>query len=312
MVLFYAERKGIYMNLILIVLPAILTFATGYIGQKFLKLNVASISKMALYLMMPFLTFNTFYTNKLNSSYLFLFVFNIILIVVLVAITLILGKMIKADKTHLSAMFLGTAFPNMGNYGAPVALFAFGKTAFNDAIITMVVQALLINTIGTFIASYGSEKLTTVKDAFFNVVKMPVLYGVILGIIFQTFHIQLPSTIDQTVNLIGEASIPTIMLILGMQLAEIKSEKFEWKYVSTITLTRMVISPLIMAFFVSFMPIDAVLKNVFILLSAMPIAANTTLLAVQFNTKPNLVSYITLVTTLISLLSIPITLHFLG
>jgi malate permease and related proteins len=96
-----------------------------------------------------------------------------------------------------------------------------------------------------------------------------------------------------------------------MQLAEIKAQQFEFKYVNSITIIRMVISPLVMALLVSLMPVSVVIRNVFILLSAMPIAANTTLLAVQFNTKPNLVSYVTLVTTLTSILSIPIVLYFI-
>lgn len=303
---------AIAVQFILIVLPVFLIFGTGFLGQKLLKLNVKSISTMALYLMMPFLTFNTFYTNKLNKDYVYMFLFNILLIIVLVVITFVLGKILKADRTSLSAMLLGTAFPNMGNYGAPVALFAFGTQAFDYAIVTMVIQSLLINTIGIFIASYGSEKSTTVKGALLNVVKMPVLYGVILGLLFQLSHVKLPPTIIDGVRLIGSASIPTVTLLLGMQLAEIKTQKFEFKYVNTITFVRLIVSPLLIAALVSFMPVSHLVKNVFILLAAMPIAANTTLLAVQFNAKPNLVSYITLVTTLISLVSIPITLYFLG
>ncbi|MED4240374.1 AEC family transporter [Priestia megaterium] len=171
---------------------------------------------------------------------------------------------------------------------------------------------LLTSTIGIFIASYGSEKATNFKEALLNIAKMPVLYGVILGVLFQLTHITLPSTIIEGIHSIGSASIPTITILLGMQLAEIKSQKFDFKYVGNITFIRMVISPVVIAVLVSYMPVSHLMKNVFILLAAMPIAANTTLLALQFNTKPNLVSYITLVTTLISLLSIPITLYFLG
>jgi predicted permease len=267
---------------------------------------------MALYLMMPFLTFNTFYTNEINIDYAYMFLFNMLLILVLVIVTVIVGKAIKADKSSMSAMLLGTAFPNMGNYGAPVILFAFGATAFNYAVITMVIQTLLINTIGIFIAAYGSEQSTSVKQALLSVVKMPVLYGVLLGVVFQVMHITLPGAIMDGIELIGSASIPTITLLLGMQLAQIKAQQFEFKYVSSITLIRMVVSPLVMAVLVSLMPVSPMIRNVFILLAAMPIAANTTLLALQFNTRPNLVSYITLVTTLVSLLTVPITLYLLG
>jgi malate permease and related proteins len=183
------------LQFILIILPVFLILGTGLLGQKLLRLDIKSISTMALYLMMPFLTFNTFYTNKFNRDYLYIFLFNILLILVMVIITIILGKMFKSDKSSLSAMLLGTAFPNMGNYGVPVILFAFGTKAYDYAVITMVIQMLLISTIGIFIAAYGSENSTSIKEALLNVVKMPIIYGVILGVLFQNLNITIPSTI---------------------------------------------------------------------------------------------------------------------
>ena len=47
-------------------------------------------------------------------------------------------------------MLLGTIFPNSGNYGAPVAMFAFGATGFQYVVIFMVIHAFLMNTVGTF------------------------------------------------------------------------------------------------------------------------------------------------------------------
>lgn len=299
------------MDLLLIVLPAFLIFGTGFIGQKLLKLDIKSISKTSLYLMLPFLTFDTFYSNELNIEYFYMFLFTVILVSLLVVITIITGKFMKADKAQISAMLLGTVFPNSGNYGAPVALFAFGVVGFDYAVILMVIHAFLINTIGIFIASFGSGKSATIKNAFMSVLKMPVLYGFLVGILLQLIHLELPPTILEGISLVGSASIPTVMLILGMQLAEIKSTKFELKYVNTVTVIRMLVSPLIAIVLVSFMPVNGMIHNVFILLAAMPIAANTTMLAVQFDVKPNLISFTTLVTTLISLLTIPLTIYFI-
>ena len=299
------------MDLLLIVLPAFLIFGAGFIGQKLLKLDIKSISTMSLYLMLPFLTFDTFYSNELNVEYFYMFLFTFLLALIMTTLTVLFGFFIKADKTQMSAMLLGTIFPNSGNYGAPVAMFAFGAIGFQYAVIFMVIHAFLMNTIGIFIASYGSEKTTSIKDSFMRVIKMPVLYGFLFGVLFQLLHIELPSTIQDGISLVGSASIPTVMLILGMQLAEIKPQKFELKYVNTVTIFRMLISPLLAVVLVNFMPVNDMIKNVYILLAAMPIAANTTLLAVQFNVKPDLTSFTTLVTTLLSLVTIPLTLLFI-
>ena len=300
-----------FVDLLLIVLPAFLIFGAGFIGQKLLKLDIKSISTMSLYLMLPFLTFDTFYSNQLNVEYFYMFLFTCLLALIMMTLTVLFGFFIKADKTQLSAMLLGTIFPNSGNYGAPVAMFAFGAMGFQYAVIFMVIHAFLMNTIGIFIASYGSEKTTSIKDSLMRVIKMPVLYGFLFGVLFQLLHIELPSTIQDGISLVGSASIPTVMLILGMQLAEIKPQKFELKYVNTVTISRMIISPLLAVVLVNFMPVNDMIKNVYILLAAMPIAANTTLLAVQFNVKPDLTSFTTLVTTLLSLVTIPLTLLFI-
>lgn len=299
------------LDLLLIVLPAFLIFGTGYIGQKVLKLNIKSISTMSLYLMLPFLTFDTFYSNELNMNYLYMFVFTVGLAVILAAITFLIGKGVGADRSKTAAMLLGTLFPNSGNYGAPVVLFAFGATAFNYAVIIMVIHALLVSSIGIFIASYGGGKSTSPKQALFNILKMPVLYGVFLGVLLQLIHLELPSTIIDGISLVGSASIPTVMLILGMQLAEIKPQKFKWKYVNTVLFIRMAASPLIASALVIAMPVDELIKNVFVILAAMPVAANTTMLAVQFDVEPDLISFTTLITTLISLVTIPLMLYLL-
>lgn len=300
------------MELLLIVLPAFLIFTTGFIGQKALKFDIKSISKLSLYLLLPFLTFDTFYTNQLNADYFYMFVFTVLLTVMLVGFTFLTGKLLKVDRPHMSALQLGSIFPNSGNYGAPVALFAFGALAFDYAIIIMVIHAFLINSLGIFLASLGGENSSGLKGALIRLIRMPVMYGAILGIIFQIANIPLPSTIIDGISMVGSASIPVVMLILGMQLAEIKPQKFNIKYVSSITLLRMVVSPLLAVALVQIMPVSELIKQVFILLAAMPVAANTTMLAVQFDCKPDLISFTTLVTTLLSLISIPFVIFLLG
>ena len=121
-------------------------------------------------------------------------------------------------------------------------------------------------------------------------------------------NIKLPSTIQEGISLVGAASMPTVMLILGMQLAEINPQRFELKYVNSVIIFRMLISPLLAVVLVNFMPVNDMIKNVYILLAAMPIAANMMLLAVQFNVKLDLTSF----TTLLSLVTRPLTIFILG
>ncbi|MFJ7934505.1 AEC family transporter [Sporosarcina sp. NPDC096371] len=300
------------MDLILIILPVFIIFFIGYMGQKLIGFDIKSISTVALYLMSPFLAFRTFYSNALTMDYLYIVLFCLALTVVLLAIVWLTARAMKSTRPQLSAMILGGVFMNSGNYGAPVVLFAFGAAGFDYAVVMMVFQSLLMNTIGIFFASIGGEEKATLRQSFQRVIRMPLIYAAVLGVGLQLLPITVPQTLMEGISLVADASIPTVMLVLGMQLAAIARKKVAYRYVSAVVVVRMVLSPLIAAGFLYFMPINDLLKAVIIVQSAMPSAANTTMFALQFGTEPDLVSFTTFITTLISIVTIPLVLFFLG
>lgn len=304
--------EGMFVELLMIVLPAFMIFFAGFLGQKIIGFDIRSISKVALYIMSPFLAFRTFYTNKLTVEYIYIISFCLILCTVLVAVILYISYLMGATKPQMSAMVLGGAFMNSGNYGAPVVLFAFGAAGFDYAVIMMVFQSLLMNTVGLFFASLGGEDESSLRQSLKSVVRMPVIHGALAGVMLQLLAIHIPQAFMEAIGLVADASIPTVMLVLGMQLAVISRTQVAYRFVSAVTFIRMAVSPILAIIIVSFMPMNQLLKDVLILQAAMPAAANTTMFAIQFGTEPDLVSFTTLVTTLLSILTIPAVLFYLG
>lgn len=300
------------MDLFYVILPVLLVFLTGFIGQRILHFDIKNISTLTLYVMSPVLAFRTFNTTPLTKDYMYICLFAILLCVFLFIVTYIVTRLIRSDRSETSAVMLGAVFMNSGNYGAPVALFAFGNEGFHIAVIIMVIHSLFMNTLGIFIASIGSDESPSLKSSLATVYKMPVLWGAVIGLVLQLLHIPIHQSIMNGVDLIADASIPVVMLILGMQLAVISRKKVNYTAMAATTVIRIVGSPLIAVAILAFMPLPTLVKSVLILQAAMPAAANTTMLALQFNTKPDLVSFTTLVTTVLSVISIPIVLHFLG
>nr|WP_320415341.1 AEC family transporter [Psychrobacillus antarcticus] len=201
---------------------------------------------------------------------------------------------------------------NSGNYGAPVVLFALGATGFDYAVIIMVLHGLFINTFGIFFASLGGGEKATWQQSVHRVIRMPLVYAAAIGIFLQQTGLPLPQAVLDGVGLVADASIPTVMLVLGMQLAVISRNRVAYRYVAAVSVIRIIISPLLAVGILYFLPVNDTVKQVAIILAAMPTAANTTMLALQFNTEPDLVSFTTLITTLISIVSIPLVLFFLG
>lgn len=294
------------MEFIIVVLPAFIILAIGYIGQKNINIDRKPVSVTALYLMYPFLAFRTFYTNKLTMDYLYILIFCLSLCIALLIIVLVIAKIKKLNEMKTSAVILSGVFMNSGNYGTPIILFAFGTVGFDYAVIMMVIQSILMNTIGLFYAAKGSSDTTNMKDSLMSIIKMPIIYGALVGIVCQLISLKVPNFLMQSIHLIADATIPTIMLVLGMQLASLSRSKVKLKDIFGIIFLRNAVSPLIALLLVMVLPIDELLAKILIVLSAMPTAANTTMFALQFNTDPDFVSFSTLVTTVLSIVTVPI------
>ena len=310
--IFQLKRDECILQFILILIPVFIIFAIGFIGQKVIGFEPRKLSTMALYLMSPFLAFRTFYKNTIDLDYLYLTIFALGLCFGLIAIVYVVSYFKKYSRSETSAMILSSVFMNNGNYGTPVALFAFGAAGFDVAVILMVIQQLIMSTVGLYYAAKGSETAAGFRVAMVAVVRMPVVYGAILGIAVQLSHFSIPKEIYKPIDMISDATIPTIMIILGMQLANISLRTIEVEKMTYALVIKFLVSPLLAVIFAMLLPVSEVVKDIMILMAAMPTAANTTMFALQFNTKPEFVSSVTLVSTLMSLITLPIVLYILS
>lgn len=294
------------MEFLLVLVPVFGIFAIGYIGQKTLGFDIQTLSKMSLYLMSPFLAFDTFYTNKLTMDYVYLSIFVLGLCLVLVLFVYFLSFFHKYPNQDRCAMILSSAFMNNGNYGTPVVLLVFGTAGLDTAVVLMVLQQLIMSTIGMYYAAKGGSEEGGFKTVMTRVIRMPVAYGALLGAILQLKHISIPKELMTGIELVGNAAIPTIMIILGMQLALISFKNIEYRKISYSLLLKLMVSPVIALGFTLILPVDDMTKQIMILVAAMPTAANTTLMAVQFNTRPEVVSSATFISTMLSIVTLPV------
>ncbi|MGK9265111.1 AEC family transporter [Bacillus inaquosorum] len=299
------------MEFLLVLVPVFGIFAIGYIGQKTLGFDIQTLSKMSLYLMSPFLAFDTFYTNKLTMDYVYLSIFALGLCLVLILFVYFLSFFHKYPNQDRCAIILSSAFMNNGNYGTPVVLLVFGTAGLDTAVVLMVLQQLIMSTIGMYYAAKGGSEEGGFKTVMTRVIRMPVAYGALLGAILQLMHISIPKELMTGIELVGNAAIPTIMIILGMQLALISFKNIEYRKISYSLLLKLMVSPVIALGFTLILPVDDMTKQIMILVAAMPTAANTTLMAVQFNTRPEVVSSATFISTMLSIVTLPVLLWML-
>ncbi|GGH74978.1 putative permease [Pullulanibacillus pueri] len=293
-----------------IVVPVFIVFGAGYLVQKLFHLELRSLSTTIIYILSPFLAFKTFYEADLNMDTFYLVIYAFSLTIVLLALIYAYSRIRKHSTEDYCALVLGTVFMNAGNYGVPVALFAFGDAGLHTAVILMVIQSLSMSTVGIYFAAKGGDKGEKLAP-WRRVLKIPIAYGALLGVGFNSLSLSLPETLERPVNLISDATIPMVMLLLGMQLANITLKNMQIEKVTVAVVARLFISPLIALVLIWILPVSGMVAKVILLIAAMPTAANTTIYALQFNTKPNIVTSTTLLSTLLSVVTIPVLIHLL-
>lgn len=292
-----------------VILPIIAVFAAGFILQRIRLLDVKSVSAVSIYILMPALVFVGLYDAEFDSSYVIVLIYIFVLFFLMVFLNKMLARVLKWPPATESASILSTGFMNSGNYGLPVVLFSIGEAALPYAIFIMVIQSLQNNFFGVY---YASRSTSGMKQAWFNVLKMPTTYAAILAMLFQPLNVEVPEAIYSTLSMIGDACIPIMMIVLGMQLASIKSMKINWPVIVSAVTLKMAVAPFIAFLFVWLLDVDPLIGVILIIISAMPTAATTTMYAIEFDTEPDLVSSITFISTVVSIISLTILLNIVA
>ncbi len=289
--------------------PILLAAAVGYALARWLKINPRPLSQVIFYVFSPVLVFNLINHSQLsNQDLLRTLVFTVVLIGCVGLLTFLAGRVLRFDRKILAAVMITAMFMNAGNYGLPLTSFAFGEEALAFASVFFVINAVSTNTVGIVIASSGS---TSVWNAIKGLVKFPAIYALGLGVLFLQFKWPLPSGVERTVTLLSNAAIPCMLVLLGMQLVNIKLDGRLLPLILTGSM-RLLVAPLLAFGLTRLFGMSGPSYQAVVVEAAMPAAVMTTILATEFEAEPTFVTTAVLVTTLLSPFTLTPLLAFLG
>lgn len=287
-----------------IIFPVISIIIIGYLLDKLIPdLDLRTLSRITMYVLTPMLVFTSLLQTSVTPEDTGdMFVFTIFLTLGIYLVSFLSGKVLHLDKAEQNGLHLATIFFNAGNYGIPVALFAFGTAGMEREIIMLVFQNLLVSTLGIYLATKSHQNW---RNALLRVFQLPPFYAVLAAILIRLLSIQLPETILNPLSLLGSSAVPVLLLTLGIQLNRTKIGK-NLKFVSVATLIRLIISPILAFALIKLMGVSGLTAKIMILDSATPSAVTATLYAIEFDAAPEKVSAVTLATTLFSTLTMTI------
>jgi malate permease and related proteins len=200
------------------------------------------------------------------------------------------------DRPTTTALILVVMFSNGGNYGLPVALFAFGPAALAFASVYFVVSSILTYTAGVFIAASGRR---SVLQALQGVIRVPAIYAVAAAALVVWLHVPLPELVLRPVGLLSDAALPLMILVLGMQL-----ERAVWperlSVVATAVALSLLVTPALGWSFATLLGMQDAAFQAAMIQASMPAAVITTILALQYEVAPGFVTSVVIISTLLS------------
>lgn len=195
---------------------------------------------------------------------------------------------------------------NCGFMGYPLSLAVFGEKGLFLMIIANAVFMLYTYSAGVVMLVYGRDEKLTIQAALKSIVSIPVI-STIVGLLIFAFGVPLPSLLENFLDTVGGITIPLSMIIIGIQLAESKAgEVLKNRNIFETLLLRLIVFPAIFYFLFMGLPMDPFVRCIVIFAMVMPSAAIIPVLSEIYGANAKLAAQIVFITTLCSLITIPI------
>jgi len=251
--------------------------------------------------LLPCLAFEKLYTSTASGPN----VGRLMALAVLVMLTMgligfVASKALRLDSGHRRAFMMVTMFSNGGNYGLPVVQFAFGAETLTYATILFLTSSVVTYVASAFFAGSRRGNVLGVLDKIW---RMPSLYGVSLALLLLALKQPVPDAVMRPVTLLSDSALPIMILVLGMQL-----ERAVWPARPGIVIFAVAISlfvaPLVALGLTSVLGITGPARQAAVILSSMPVAVITTIMALEFDLDAEFVTSAVFVSTIASPLTL--------
>ncbi len=291
---------GLFLQVVQIVAPVFLLAAIGYVWVRGLGWNydVEFVTRLSMTLAIPCLIFMALMRSEVDPAVLRDTV--LATIVAYGAVALVSWALVALAGFDMATYWAPMTFGNTGNIGLPVALFAFGQAGFDFAVVIFAVMAIMSFTFGVWVVAGGGSPVTALKE--------PLVWGAVLGIVFMLTGWTVPDWMGNTLDMIGQIAIPLMLVTLGVAISRLQPRSLgRAVWMSALKLVICVSVPLGVGLWFG---LPRLALGVLVLQVATPVAVTSYMLATKYRAKADEVAGLVMVSTLISVVAIPVILAF--
>lgn len=214
-------------------------------------------------------------------------------------------KVPKARKGLFKSMFFNS---NTVFIGLPVNMALFGPKSLPYVLVYYMANTTIFWTVGVYLIQRDGPKPARfdLKQTLGKIFSPPLL-GFIIGIILVLLRIHLPTFLQNDLTYVGDLTIPGSMFFIGiaMHQAGVRNIHFDKEMLGVFS-GRFVLAPVLMFLLVAWAPVPVIMKQVFVLQSAMPVMTNAPVVAKLYGADASNAAITVTATTLFSMIVIPI------
>ena len=293
----------VMMTLFAIVIVGYVAGRLGYMGGEFDK----RLSSLVINITCPALILSSAMTGELPDRRLILPLLGISIItyIILTGVVFWLPRYLTKQKADEGIVGFALMFGNVGFMGYPVVASIFGHQAVFYAAVLNVVNTLAVFTVGTIliVGDVGDGKRFQKKVLY----STPMLSAYLAMLIVALGIGNIPSLISQPLTMIGNITVPAALLIIGSSMSQLSLRTMLGnRTVYATTLFRLILIPLGFYYLFSALGFDPYVVNINTVVIAMPVATYGTILCLKYGRETTLITEVTLITTLLSMLTIPL------
>jgi predicted permease len=291
------------------VLPVLLLAATGFTLQRALRIDPRPLAQVVFHAFAPALVFRLLLQTSIGAI-------DILRMMGLAGLVMggigilswALARAFHLPPALAAAFVLTSTFMNAGNFGLSVSQLAFGEQALAWSVLFFTASSVLANSVGVYLASVGKA---SPRIALLGLLRVPSLYAIPLALALRSLAWPLPTPVQHSVDLLSAATIPAMLLLLGMHIGQAGLPRQRGPLVGSVFL-RLLVSPMWAWILLPLFHLPRAGQQSAILEAAMPTAVLTSVIASEYQVEPEFVAGAVLVSTLLSPLTITPLILLLG
>jgi len=284
--------------------------ALGWVAGRLLKVDPRPIATLLVYIISPLTFFHGLTQGQPSADKLVLTGSVWLLAAVLCLIVNVVAARFFADQERaLLAFSAGTG--NTGYFGFPIALVLLPPEGVTLYLFCMLGISLYEFTVGFYISARGRF---SVRESLVRLAKLPLIYAFLAGMLISALDWHVPEVAAEGLDYFKYCFTVLGMMIIGMTLGRVTWQAFDGRFVAGCVLVRFIVWPLATLLMVVLLrtsvDISDSLVLAFLLIGAVPMAANVVVIAMELEIRPEKGAIAVLITTLAAPVLIPIYLGY--